>query len=131
MGYKFKSSYKTVFISGHRDASQEEFENLYVPAIDKAMAKPCVFVVGDYDGIDTMAQDYLKEKKAKNVIIYHTGSESKYNAGFPTMPGFEDQDACDEAMTDVSDQDIAYVRRGKEESGTAANLYRRLEKNKA
>lgn len=121
--------YKTYFISGHRTTPLEDFNKLYVPQIDGAMKKPCMFVVGDYEGVDRMAQDYLKSKGAK-CVVFHMLNKPRYNAGFPTMPGFKTDEERDHAMTVVSDQDIAFVKSGKEKSGTAQNLYRRMDLKK-
>lgn len=117
--------YKTYFVSGHRNIPQEEFDAMYVPQIDGALRKKCVFVVGDYEGADRMAQDYLKSKGA-TCVVFHMFDTPRYNAGFPTMPGFKTDEARDHAMSVVSDQDIAFVKSGKENSGTAQNLYRRM-----
>lgn len=45
--------------------------------------------------------------------------------GFKTVGGFESDRVRDEAMTAASDADIAWVRPGREKSGTAKNLKRR------
>lgn len=47
----------TYFISGHRDLTWEEFAKWYAPAISTDNAAQ--FVVGDCEGADRMAQDYL------------------------------------------------------------------------
>ena len=51
----------TYFISGHRDLTWEEFTKWYAPAISKVICtdKEARFVVGDCEGADRMAQDYL------------------------------------------------------------------------
>ena len=49
----------TVFISGHRDITDEEMRRLYHPAIIKAVDNNCNFVVGDYWGVDEKAQEFL------------------------------------------------------------------------
>ena len=51
----------------------------------------------------------------------------KINTGpFPTQGGFLSDLECDEAMTHASTRDIAWVRPGREASGTAANIARRM-----
>src|SRR4051812_11873979 len=50
---------KTVFISGHLDLTQEEFEEHYVPRITEAIASGVRFMVGDAPGCDFMAQRFL------------------------------------------------------------------------
>ena len=116
---------KIYFISGHRDITPEEFNEHYVPAIDKALSeKKATFVIGDYHGVDFIAQKYLKNKKA-DVIVYHMFESPRENAGHPTLGGFKNDEERDAAMTEISDEDIAWVRPGKEKSGTAINLKRR------
>ncbi len=116
---------KTFFISGHRDITPEEFNEHYVPAIDKALSeKNITFVIGDYHGVDHIAQEYLKNKKA-HVVVFHMFEYHRENAGHPTLGGFKNDEERDAAMTKTSDEDIAWVRPGKEKSGTAINLRRR------
>ena len=61
------------FISGHRDLTIEEFKKHYIPKIDEVCAfdKNAKFVVGDYWGADTFAQDYLVNiGYGDNVTVY-------------------------------------------------------------
>jgi len=116
---------KTFFISGHRNITPQEFNEHYIPAIEKALEKDCKFVIGDYYGVDMLAQQYLFEKGIKDVLVYHMLIEPRNNAGFPTKGGFIDDESRDAAMTKISDEDIAWVRPGNDESGTAINLKRR------
>jgi len=115
------------FISGHIDLTLREFIDHYVPQIDrylKSDLKP-IFVIGDAAGCDTMAQAYLKDKSVK-VIVYHMLVEPRNNSwGYPTIGGFLTDTDRDSAMTQDSDIDIAWVRPGREKSGTAKNLARR------
>lgn len=117
------------FISGHRDIDDQHFE-LYTRVIDRtldaasASGIPVEFIVGDYHGVDNLAQQYLKQKNAK-VTVYHMFTEPRHNAGFPTKGGFTTDHERDLAMTMASDDDIAFVMPGKEGSGTAQNLVRR------
>lgn len=121
----------TVFISGHGDLSLEEFEQHYAPAIDKAITEGCSFVVGDYRGADTFAQIYLFRMANEGhlsmdkVRVYHAGKFPRNNYGFKTMGGYPNQTQKDAAMTRASDRDIAWVRKGRENSGTGRNLERR------
>ena len=103
-----------VFISGHRDLTQEEIE----------------FVIGDYEGCDTMAQEYLTEQgfDPSRVTIYHMGDKpmNLVNKHFKTIGGFKNDIERDSAMTNASTYDVAYIRKGKENSGTAQNILRRI-----
>lgn len=122
----------TYFISGHREISQEEFDRLYKPVISEAIKDPSnIFVVGDYWGVDKMAQTYLAgvlEDKSR-VTVYHMLKEPRVYVSkeFKKRGGFLDDESRDAAMTRDSDQDIAFVRPGKRNSGTAQNIIRRIE----
>ncbi|MEM7716616.1 MAG: hypothetical protein AAF349_24150, partial [Cyanobacteria bacterium P01_A01_bin.68] len=94
------------------------------PQIDIALSKNQGFVVGDARGADTLAQQYLLDK-TKAVVVYHMFESPRSNAGFPTCGGFQSDKERDEQMTQDSHQDIAWVRVGREKSGTQKNLNRR------
>ncbi len=115
----------TAFVSGHLSVTSEEFEGHYIPALEAALEKGCSFVVGDAKGADAMAQDWLKAHKAE-ANVYHMFKSPRHNAGFPYIGGFKTDDERDTAMTAASDFDIAWVRPGREKSGTARNLARRV-----
>lgn len=112
------------YISGHLDLTTVEFEAHYRPAIDAALARGEAFVVGDARGADTMAQEYLSGKTTA-VLVYHMFDSPRNNIGFPEVGGFESDAARDARMTADSQQDIAWVRPGREKSGTQKNLDRR------
>jgi hypothetical protein len=64
-----------------------------------------------------MTQDWLAE---------HMFTSPRNNlGGFPTRDGFDSDAEHDRALTEASDRDIAWVRPGRERSGTARNLARR------
>lgn len=105
------------FISGHLRISAAEFAQHYQPAIDAALRRGEAFVVGDARGVDAMAQRYL-HGKTEAVTVFHMFRAPRYNPGFPTKGGFTSDDERDAAMTLDSDQDIAWVRPGREASGT-------------
>lgn len=112
------------FISGHLDLTVDEFAAHYIPAIEQALAQEASFVVGDARGADTMAQQYLFNKTMR-VQVYHMFEHPRFNAGFATVGGFISDKARDTQMTLDSDHDIAWVREGREQSGTHKNLLRR------
>lgn len=117
---------KTAFVSGHRDVSDDEFNTHYVPLLNNAMSEGHAIVVGDYQGVDYMAQRYLSDKGYQNVIVYHMFIKPRnYVNGYPTRGGYTSDEDRDSAMTRDSDYDIAWIRTGKEKSGTAINLARR------
>lgn len=117
------------FISGHRDATYNEFEKHYIPKIIKAISQNASFVVGDCEGIDYMAQQFLKDNNVKNVKVYHISNKPQYNVGYPTISNFQSDFDRDFQMTLDSNEDILWIRKGKESSGTACNIDRRIKYN--
>lgn len=123
---------KTYFISGHRDITQKEFQVHYAKDIMNAVLRDPTskFIMGDYYGVDEMAQEYLVELKKKytdiDIVVYHM-FETPRNcvSGLATKGGYKNDHHRDSAMTVDSDEDIAWVRSGKADSGTAQNLLRR------
>lgn len=123
---------KTHFISGHLDLTPEEFELHYEGRILEAIREGGSFVVGDARGTDHMAQQFLKKIIMDNMLfdldvtVFHMFESPRHNAGsFPTQGGYKTDSARDRAMTAASENDIAWVRPGREKSGTARNLARR------
>lgn len=117
----------TAFVSGHRDITDDEFNKFYVPKLMSAIADGHRIVVGDYQGVDYLTQRWLKDRGYTNVIVYHMFIKPRYYVeGFPLRGGYISDEDRDSSMTKDSDYDIAYVRVGKENSGTAINLARRI-----
>ena len=117
----------TVFVSGHLTVSDAEFAEHYVPALERALAAGASFVVGDARGADQMAQRWLSEHGAAKVTVFHMFESPRCNeGGFPLRGGYCSDDERDAAMTTASTEDLAWVRPGREKSGTAKNLARRL-----
>lgn len=117
----------TYFVSGHLDLTQDEFDEHYVPMLQSAYRSGAHFVIGDARGTDTRAQTYLAARiDPSRVRVFHMLTEPRNIAdGFETVGGFESDVERDRAMTRASDEDIAWVRPGREKSGTARNLARR------
>lgn len=119
----------TRFISGHVDLTEQEFSDHYVRPIFSAVLDGDDFVLGDAAGADRMAADYLWSLRFTNpdmkVTVFHMFDSPRYNPGFPTQCGYQSDEERDAAMTAASDLDIAWVRPGREKSGTAKNLARR------
>ena len=113
------------FISGHRDATQEEFDEHYKPKILKAIGESSIFVVADCNGIDKIAQIFLKENNVKDVVVFHIGHSPMFNAGFKTIGNFKSDYDRDFNMTLHSEEDIVWIRKGKERSGSSNNIDRR------
>ena len=123
------------FVSGHRDLTQEEFDEHYIPLIDKVLKEDiwAEFIVGDWEGCDTIFVEYMISKRSYPDIIV-TCVEN------PRIKPFGDDlfhycrtycklcntyEECDAFMTQESDFDIAWIRPGKEDSHTAKNIKRR------
>jgi hypothetical protein len=119
------------FISGHLDLTKEEFNKHYKPLLDAAIDRGEFFIVGDARGADFMAQEYLAEQRDKNLQpvilqVFHMFEKPRNCVpGVITFGGFISDDERDTTMTVVSNKDIAWVRPGREKSGTAKNLDRR------
>lgn len=127
------------FVSGHLDLTQEDFNREYKGKIELAAGRGSLFVVGDAKGCDAMVQKLLLDLSVNNVIVYHIGDKPRNNLGlFHTKGKFKSDEDRDSAMTNDSNEDIAWVR-GEEESkklygdkyregrvsGTMKNLLRR------
>ena len=124
------------FVSGHRDLTQKEFDELYKDIIETAASKRNTkFIVADYEGADIMCQQLLKTLCDRNIIdysnitIYHMGDKPMRCADnrFNLKGGFESDVERDSTMTRDSQKDIAFIRKGKWTSGTAQNILRRYE----
>lgn len=125
------------FISGHRDLSKEDFQLYYEPIIDKVISNDseAEFVVGDCDGVDKYAMDYIFKYYIVPLIIYHMFdtprnvpeelSEHPELEGVYFKGGFKSDEERDSAMTKASDFDIAFVKDNRWDSGTAQNIKRR------
>lgn len=117
------------FISGHRDLSQEDFKKYYVNKILEVINEDPdpEFVVGDYEGVDYMAQEWLVNVGLQEKLtVYHMWSKPRHLASgvIHTKGGYKSDLSRDSAMTEDSDFDIAYVAKpGK--SGTRCNILRR------
>lgn len=118
------------FISGHLDLTPGEFQEHYVPRLELALAEAgSTFIVGDARGTDAMTQAWLVARGVGNDrgCVYHMfATPRNHVTPLATQGGFGSDRQRDEAMTQASDMDIAWVRPGRESSGTAKNLSRRL-----
>jgi hypothetical protein len=112
------------FVSGHLDLTKDEFNTHYRPALDKALVRGDSFVMGDARGADTMSQNYLLGKTTA-VVVYYLFTSPRNNVGFKTIGGFASDEERDAQMTADSDRDIAWVRPGRQKSGTQKNIDRR------
>jgi hypothetical protein len=106
------------------DLTTEEFKEHYQPLIENVIAGKYSYVIGDARGTDTLAQEFLKDYQ--KVTVYHMLDKPRNNVGdHKTVSGFKSDEERDAAMTLASIHDIAWIRPGREKSGTAKNLKRR------
>lgn len=125
------------FVSGHRDLSIEDFQLYYEPCIDTAIIEDpdAFFVIGDCDGTDKFAMDYIFQNYKCALVIYHMFStprnvpkglsENPELEGVYFQGGFTSDEERDSAMTKASDFDIAFIKDNRWDSGTAQNIKRR------
>lgn len=121
----------TYFVSGHRNITQKEFDDNYIPALQKAIESGnAYFVIGDCIGVDIMAQNYLIDVLKVDpwrITVYHMyNSPRNKNPKITNLKGgFTSDSSRDSQMTKDSDFDIAFVRDPKKISGTGENILRR------
>lgn len=121
---------KIAFISGHLDLTQDEFDRYYRSMIRNAVDRGHSFVVGDANGVDTMAQELLEFCVCqKRVTVFHMFDLPRNYKSilFNKIGGFSSDKERDEAMTLASNYDITWVKPGRQNSGTAKNLKRRYQ----
>jgi hypothetical protein len=115
------------FVSGHRDLTEQEFVEHYLPKLLKVIEfdKDPIFLVGNYEGCDEM---FLKFMQAGNydhfVYLYYVDNPMRHY-DYVFTRHMETPNDCDYTMTSNSDFDIAWIRPGREDSHTANNIRRR------
>lgn len=131
---------RTVFVSGHLDLTEVEFAERYVPELHRLVQAGCDFVVGDARGCDYMVQYWFDTSfpfGGAPLTVNHMFQSPRQHHDpelggpfptaeiFRTVGGFQSDDERDAAMTAASTEDLAWVRPGRGQSGTAKNLRRR------
>ncbi len=138
---------RVVFISGHCNLQDSEFDEFYKPRLVELILDPVPVVIGNARGADTMSYQYLclHGYPVDKITIYHHGSgtsEESYRRRFvKVIKGFPSYTKRDEAMTYASTEELAWVRDPeksrqlveasggrfdpKRKSGTELNLLRR------
>ena len=120
------------FVSGHRNLTEKEFFDHYVPKIEKVMRedKSASFVVGDWEGCDSMFLNFIRHTYfiQPRIHVYYVNTprvdlEELDNVNLYNKSTY---DECDASMTRDSDFDIAWIRPGREDSHTALNIKRRF-----
>ena len=131
MKTKEESYNKTYFISGHRHITTEEFVRYEIELKKILDSNPgALFVIGDYYGVDIMAQNYLVDVLEINpaqITVYHMfDTPRNINPKITnTVGGFTSDEERDAAMTQISKFDVAFVKDHTKLSGTAQNILRR------
>jgi hypothetical protein len=117
---------RILYICGHLDLTQEEFNEYYLPVINACVYTAWNFIVGDADGVDKFAQEFLDSKllmQKKRVTVYHMSDKPRNNIGdFQVLGGFSSDEERDSAMLKRADKILAWIKPGREKSGTAKNL---------
>ena len=139
-----------IFISGHRDLSKDEFNSIYVCLINQYIdwlnidqsnlftSKKLTFYVGDCDGCDSMAIEYIVNNVLPNnpdtyltICTCDFDFEGKQSYNFDNsniniINGFKSHEERDTYMTRETQVDLLYIRAGKWDSGTAQNFVKRI-----
>ena len=123
----------TVFVSGHLDVTPDEFLTYYVPKLTIYLKQGCHFIVGDANGADFLAQEYLftqltalKQLRRLTVVHMFDAPRNLCHDEIATVGGFTSDGERDDYGTAHSELDLLYLKPGRLNSGTAKNLIRRL-----
>lgn len=137
-----------IFISGHRNITEEEFNTNYIHLIHTYLKwaitssplgyKHLTFYIGDCIGCDTMAINYIinyiNKNNLDNVDIklcmltesFEGQNNTTYDNKFiEVVKQFNTHEERDCYMTENTSYDILWVREGEWASGTAQNFVRR------
>jgi hypothetical protein len=117
------------FVSGHLDLTEEEFNEHYVSKIKQCIENNGLIYVGDARGADVMTQQYVAAcMRTSQLRIFHMFISPRNTVeGAITFGGFESDSERDKSLTSHTNFDIAWVRPGREKSGTMRNIQRRAE----
>lgn len=143
----FTTLHRKVFISGHRNISEEEFETHYKSKIDHFIhwinhsdsylnsPKKLTFYIGDCDGCDKMAINYIISKLSRNIKLVICSLKEPFegqidyslcsNDNITVIKEFDTHEDRDTYMTVNTNYDILWIRQNEWGSGTAQNFVRR------
>lgn len=128
------------FVSGHRNLSEEDFMQYYARMIENIVESDIYaeFVVGDCQGGDKMAAEYIAYNTDCKLTIYHMFEKPRFRLtsllneihldesdNIYYKGGYKSDEERDTAMTKDSDFDIAFITAGRIKSGTGQNILRR------
>lgn len=127
------------FVSGHRNLSEEDFMQYYAQKIENIVESDMYaeFIVGDCQGVDKMAAEYIAHNTDCKLTIYHMFEEPRFrlttsnksvflgeDEGVYYKGGYKSDEERDTAMTNDSDFDIAFIIDKRINSGTGQNILR-------
>lgn len=143
----FNILHRKVFIGGHRNISKEEFENHYKSKIDHFIlwikhsdsylnsSKKLTFYIGDCEGCDKMAINYIISKLCHNIKLVICSLKEPFegqinytlcvNDNITVIKDFNTHEERDTYMTVNTNYDILWIRQNEWTSGTAQNFVRR------
>ena len=112
------------------DEFEKNYGSIIKNIVDNNSPGTIRFIMGDYYGVDIMAQNTLMDVfnyPTEKVTVYHMYDKPRNINPLitQTVGDFKTDEERDYAMSRDSDEDIAFVRWGKFKSGTAQNIIRR------
>ena len=143
-----KKRYNSVFVSGSSKTTdpnseyyRKELPNEVINKLDDYIKKNNNIIVGDAPGIDTQVQEYLNNKKYKNVSVYTTSKQPRYLANKKWKIHIIDTYGLDPnskeglrmkdiAMTNDAKKGFAVILENGGAGATRNNVQRLLDQNK-
>lgn len=116
-----------VFISGSRTI--QSIPNDVISRIDNIINNNHTILIGDCYGVDSLVQQYLSDRKYKNVLVYTIKHKARHNKGFneKRINSFYQKDK-DIAMSEDCDFGLAIIHNNS--VGTLNNVKRLKSLNK-
>lgn len=127
--YKLERSYRAALFDACADAGDVNIANSYYLDELEEMPSRTLIANGNLQARCRMMYLYDIASRYKGLVM-STDNQTEYQLGFWTIHGdvggFETDRDRDSAMTNVSSEDIAFIRsKSKWDSGTAENILRR------
>lgn len=112
-------------------------KNIVVEKLDGIIEKKFEVLLGDAEGIDSLVQNYFKDKGYENIKIYSTNGQVRNNyGGWKVVSVFTKDEVKGRAFYTVKDDqmaydtDIGFMIWNGESQGTFNNMINLLNKNK-
>ena len=78
---------KMIYVFGNGNISWENFHQLYLEPLQNFNLAECEFLMGDFNGVDTLMMEFLKDKTS-HVSLLHIGEKPRYSVNtFNTKAG--------------------------------------------